>query len=155
MGQHKVEVKRIRVGEEDESATTRKAGEKGVGEHLIGDENAGPSAAELIERDAQAEAISEMGAPIARSEAALLPVFPEGVVLNGGPDFFRGDSFLGVKDGEDAAGVNANDDAADVEDDGGGRERVGGRHGPTKARHCSQRLRMRRRTYSCGRGNNR
>jgi hypothetical protein len=119
------DMERICVGEKDEAATAREAREKMIRENRAGEDDAGPGLAELVKCDTKFEAAGEVRAPIARGEAALLPVFPEMIALNGGPDFFRGFHFIRVEDGQDAARVNTDVDATDVENDGCGWEGAG------------------------------
>ena len=88
------DVNGIGVGEKDQPIAAREARKKMIGEDRIGKDDAVPGLAKLIEGDAEVEFVGEMSAPIARCEAAFLPIFPERIALNGGPDFFRGVHFI-------------------------------------------------------------
>src|SRR5579885_1262551 len=76
-----IHVNGIGVGEQSELVTPGQAGEKFLGLDGDGIKSGVPSVHELIEGKRTAEALGEMGMPIARRDAAFLPIEPVRVFL--------------------------------------------------------------------------
>ena len=77
----------VGIGKKREAVMAGKSLEKGIFEDGDGIESAIPGVDKLFERERAAEAFDEMKMPIARPDAALLPVLPARIVGDGGPDF--------------------------------------------------------------------
>src|SRR6267378_5204569 len=59
-----------------------------------------------------------MKVPVPRSDAALLPIEPVWVLFDGGPNLLRCQSKAGSQSAHGARDVHADQDAANIEDDG-------------------------------------
>lgn len=92
--------------------------EEGVVVHRVGIEGAIPDFRELFESQLATKLFGDMQVPVSWRNTAFLPVEPAGIVLEGRPDFLRRESGA-VREARCSAGdVHANQDAADIEDDG-------------------------------------
>jgi len=92
----------------------------------LGIESRVPNRGELLEVERDAEALAEMKMPIVRGDAAVLPIVPARIFFDGRPEFFGSEGKAVSEAGLDAADIDADQNAANIKDDGAefGRHRL-------------------------------
>ena len=108
----------IRVRQQAETIALCEAREEGSFVDRVGIEGGIPDPFELFEIERKVEALAEVQVPIARGHAAFLPVWPAGVVFDGGPQFFGSKGKSLGQGGFHALDIHTDEDSANVKDYG-------------------------------------
>ena len=118
-------VNSVGIGEQSEAVFLGKLFEKMLRLDRFGRQGAIPSLCKLFESERAAETLTEMEVPVFWRDPAFLPIWPTGIVFDGGPDLLRSEPKVRGKPSHGAVNIHPDEDTADVEDNGA---EVRGRH---------------------------
>jgi len=108
----------VGIGEQRQPILFSELREKSILVDGGGIEGAVPDFDELLKTELASEPPGDVEVPVPRRHAPLLPIVPAGIFFERGPDFFRGERDAVGEAGHGAGDVDANENAANVEDDG-------------------------------------